>query len=91
MRCVHCGWCCTNFAIPEINKAAGDRCQYLTENNLCELWDKPERPQICYDYDMPYSICPIGLEKRKQQDAEQCVAEKPIPLPRKRKIEEAEQ
>lgn len=71
MRCVRCGWCCTNFTIAEINKPAGTRCQYLTDDNLCELWDKPERPKVCSDHDMPFSVCPIGISKIKKQEVEE--------------------
>ena len=70
MQCLHCGWCCTNFEIPEIDKAAGVRCHFLTSRNLCELWDKPERPKVCSDHDFPFSTCPIGLEKYKKGEIE---------------------
>ena len=63
MKCLHCGDCCIRFAIPELDKPAGVRCKYLTDDNLCELWDKEERPKVCNDHDYPASICPIGLAK----------------------------
>ena len=63
MKCLHCGDCCTRFEIPELNKPKGVRCEYLTEENLCKLWDKKERPKVCNDHDYPASVCPIGLKK----------------------------
>jgi hypothetical protein len=62
MRCLHCGWCCINFEIPELNKRAGERCKYLTSDNLCLVYDKPERPEICSTHDYPAVVCPIGLQ-----------------------------
>ena len=66
MLCVRCGDCCIRFEIPELNKRAGVICQHLTENNLCKLWDKPERPKVCNNHDYPASICPIGINKLKE-------------------------
>lgn len=68
MRCLRCGDCCIRFCIPELDKPAGIRCSHLTEDNLCELWDKPERPKVCYDHDYPTSICPIGLQRRANEN-----------------------
>ena len=68
MKCLHCGDCCTRFAIYELDKPAGIRCRYLTEENLCVVWDSPERPQACYDHDYPGSICPIGLAKMEEKE-----------------------
>jgi len=65
MRCLHCGECCIFFDIPEINKTAGVRCQFLTEDNLCKIWDKPERPKVCWKHDYPASMCPIGLDNMR--------------------------
>ena len=63
MICLHCGDCCTRFSIAEINKPQGVRCQYLTEENLCSIYDK--RPDVCYKHDYPFRVCPIGYEKTK--------------------------
>jgi hypothetical protein len=65
MKCLHCGWCCTSFEIPELGKRAGERCQYLTDGNLCSIYDKPERPMLCYKHDYPASVCPIGINELK--------------------------
>jgi hypothetical protein len=59
--CLHCGDCCTRFEIPEINKPAGVRCQYLSNENLCLIYDSPKRPDVCYRHDYPANVCPIGL------------------------------
>ena len=64
MKCLQCGDCCIRFEIPELNKPAGQRCQHLTENNKCDIWDKAERPKICWTHDYPASICPIGLKNK---------------------------
>ena len=66
MKCLHCGDCCIRFEILEINKPAGFRCQHLTEENLCSIYDKPERPMVCYKHDYPASVCPIGLQNQKE-------------------------
>lgn len=62
MQCLRCGDCCIRFEISELEKPAGVRCKYLTKDNLCSIWDKPERPMICYKHDYPASVCPIGLK-----------------------------
>lgn len=50
---VGCGACCIALSIsspipgmPE-GKASGVRCVQLTADNLCMLWGKPERPEVC--------------------------------------------
>ena len=65
MKCLMCGDCCIRFEIPELNKPAGRRCQHLTSENKCDIWDKPERPNICWKHDYPASVCPIGLQKHR--------------------------
>ena len=68
MRCLHCGDCCTRFYIAELDKPAGVRCQHLTEENLCKLWDKKERPEVCNKHDYPASVCPIGLQALRKTE-----------------------
>ncbi len=48
-----CGACCIALSIsspipgmPD-GKPAGVRCVNLTEDNLCKLYGKPERPTVC--------------------------------------------
>lgn len=48
-----CGACCIapsiNSALPGMphGKPAGMRCQHLDAANLCQLFDRPERPGFC--------------------------------------------
>jgi len=67
MRCLHCGDCCTNFEIYELNKPQGVRCQHLSDENLCLIYDKPERPMVCDKHGYPASVCPIGVEILKRR------------------------
>lgn len=63
MNCRCCGACCTEISISTIipglgrGKRAGERCPHLTDNNLCELFNKPERPEICSTYLPDPEIC----------------------------------
>lgn len=48
-----CGACCIAISIsspipgmPD-GKAAGVRCLHLTSDNLCGLFNQPERPKVC--------------------------------------------
>jgi uncharacterized protein len=54
MNCrIGCGACCIapsiSSALPGManGKPAGVRCLYLTRDNRCELFGKPERPEVC--------------------------------------------
>lgn len=54
MECrIGCGACCIapsiSSPIPGMphGKPAGVRCVQLTEDNRCQLFGKPERPQVC--------------------------------------------
>ena len=54
MECrVGCGACCIALSISSPipgmphGKPAGVRCVQLTEDNLCLLFGKPERPDVC--------------------------------------------
>ena len=67
MRCLHCGDCCTRFEIYELNKPQGVRCQHLSDENLCLIYDKPERPTVCYKHGYPASVCSIGVEILKRR------------------------
>jgi len=52
-----CGACCIAPSISSLNKPAGERCQHLTEANLCALFGKPERPHACGAFQAEASIC----------------------------------
>ena len=71
MICLQCGDCCLRFDVPEVNKEAGERCQYLTVENKCAIYTK--RPQICRQHDYPASVCPIGIEKQKKKPTGKCL------------------
>lgn len=56
MECrLGCGACCIapsiSTPIPGMpnGKPAGVRCIQLTEDNLCQLFGKPERPLVCHE------------------------------------------
>ncbi|MBK9141202.1 MAG: YkgJ family cysteine cluster protein [Candidatus Melainabacteria bacterium] len=58
-----CGACCTAISIsspipglPQ-GKPAGVTCPHLTRNNLCALFGKPERPEICSRFQPSLDIC----------------------------------
>jgi Fe-S-cluster containining protein len=58
-----CGACCIapsiSSSIPgmEDGKKAGERCIQLNEDNLCKLFEKPERPQVCLDFKACEWVC----------------------------------
>ncbi|PMH40585.1 hypothetical protein BCU68_16125 [Vibrio sp. 10N.286.49.B3] len=60
---LHCGACCIapsiSSSIPgmEKGKPAGVRCIQLNEENLCKLFGKPERPQVCHDFKACPDVC----------------------------------
>lgn len=58
-----CGACCIAPSIssplpgmPE-GKPAGLRCGYLAPDNLCLLYDRPERPEVCRSYRASAEFC----------------------------------
>ncbi|MFQ6372349.1 YkgJ family cysteine cluster protein [Shewanella sp. YIC-542] len=38
-------------------KPAGVRCVQLDEHNLCRLFGKPERPQVCCEFQPSADVC----------------------------------
>ncbi|MFM2486110.1 YkgJ family cysteine cluster protein [Celerinatantimonas yamalensis] len=58
-----CGACCIapsiSSAIPGMpqGKAAGERCVQLDDNNLCRLFGRPDRPQVCCDFQFSEWAC----------------------------------
>ena len=58
-----CGACCIALSISSPipgmphGKPAGVRCVQLTDNNLCKLFGKPERPLICHLYQACEEMC----------------------------------
>lgn len=64
MKCREgCGACCIapsiSSAIPGMpqGKPAGERCLHLNVENLCALFGKPERPQVCGGFKAEADIC----------------------------------
>lgn len=58
-----CGACCIEISIsspipgmPE-GKPAGIRCIHLTEEYLCALFGKPERPEVCLRFEAEELFC----------------------------------
>jgi Fe-S-cluster containining protein len=58
-----CGACCIAISIsspipgmPE-GKPAGRRCLQLTDQNLCALFGKRERPSICVSFKADKALC----------------------------------
>ncbi|MGH2481105.1 MAG: YkgJ family cysteine cluster protein [Ktedonobacteraceae bacterium] len=58
-----CGACCIALSISSPipgmphGKPAGIRCAQLTDDNLCKLFGKPERPRICRLYQASEEMC----------------------------------
>ncbi len=40
-----------------VGKPAGVRCVQLTDNNLCRLFEKPERPAACTNLNPSQEMC----------------------------------
>ena len=64
MQCrTGCGACCIapsiSSPIPGMpdGKPAGQRCIQLDENNLCKLFNHPERPQACLNFQATEEFC----------------------------------
>ncbi|BBN81588.1 zinc/iron-chelating domain-containing protein [Pseudoalteromonas sp. A25] len=64
MECrLHCGACCiapsisSSFPNHPEGKPAGERCKNLTDDNLCKLFGKPERPKVCHDFKATPWVC----------------------------------
>ena len=58
-----CAACCIVISIsspipgmPD-GKPAGVRCIHLSEDGLCKLFGKPERPEICLKFQAEKAIC----------------------------------
>jgi Fe-S-cluster containining protein len=64
-----CGACCIapsiSSAIPGMpsGKPAGVRCVQLTEDNLCKLFGKPERPAVCNNLRPQQDMCGNSREE----------------------------
>ncbi|MBE0388928.1 hypothetical protein PLUTE_a3687 [Pseudoalteromonas luteoviolacea DSM 6061] len=58
-----CGACCIAPSISSLNKAANVRCKYLNQDNLCSIFDKPERPKVCSDFKADKDTCGTSNEQ----------------------------
>jgi len=64
-----CGACCIapsiSSPIPGMpqGKAAGQKCIHLTEDYLCGLFGKPERPKVCDQFDAHLDTCGRNREE----------------------------
>ncbi len=58
-----CGACCIalsiSSAIPGMpdGKPAGERCVQLGDDNRCRIFGRPERPQVCLDFQAEIEFC----------------------------------
>jgi len=48
VECTRCGACCVAPDISSLGKPLGVRCEHLTADNLCAVYQ--DRPQVCRDY-----------------------------------------
>ena len=44
-------------------KPAGQRCAHLTPANLCELFNRPERPAVCSGFRADPEVCGSSREE----------------------------
>ncbi|MGF1755188.1 YkgJ family cysteine cluster protein [Vibrio makurazakiensis] len=58
-----CGACCiapsisSSFPLHPQGKKAGERCKQLNNDNLCKLFGKPERPDVCHNFKAADWVC----------------------------------
>jgi len=58
MECrMGCGACCIAPSINVLNKPAGERCQYLTDDLLCAVFNTDKRPAACGEFMPEPSVC----------------------------------
>jgi len=73
MKCrAGCGACCIAPSISSpipgmpLGKPAGERCLHLSVDNLCALFDKPERPAVCSAFGADAAVCGSSREEALQ-------------------------
>lgn len=73
MKCrAGCGACCIAPSISSpipgmpLGKPAGERCLHLSVDNLCALFDKPERPAVCSAFGADAAVCGSSWEEALQ-------------------------
>jgi len=73
MQCrINCGACCIYLSISSPipgmpnGKPAGVKCIHLTEDMKCELFGKPERPEVCIKFQPEELFCGNNKEEAIQ-------------------------
>ncbi|SFB11666.1 YkgJ family cysteine cluster protein [Azotobacter beijerinckii] len=73
MKCrAGCGACCIapsiSSPIPGMpqGKPAGERCLHLSVDNLCALFERPERPAVCVAFGADSAVCGSCREEALQ-------------------------
>lgn len=70
-KCDMCGVCCTHVSInstlpdgSKFEKPAGQRCGYLTDDNLCGVWgNEGIQPEVCRTIKPMNSLCRFDLRQ----------------------------
>ncbi|MEN9360455.1 MAG: hypothetical protein RL095_1990 [Verrucomicrobiota bacterium] len=71
-----CAACCIVVSISETipglggPKPAGMRCPHLTQDNLCDLFGRTERPKVCSSYGASRELCGERNEEAWARHAE---------------------
>ena len=66
---LNCGACCIAPSITSYipgmpnGKKAGERCVQLDEENLCKIFDQPERPNLCAAFKADLETCGTTREQ----------------------------
>lgn len=66
---IDCGACCIapSIATPFVGmphgKPAGVRCAHLTTDNRCQLFNSPERPEVCRNLQPSLEMCKATAEE----------------------------
>ena len=64
-----CGACCIVISISSPipgmpnGKPAGIKCIHLDREMKCKLFNKPERPEVCYKFKAEKLVCGINREE----------------------------
>lgn len=72
MECRKCGECCRTISISspvpgmKEGKPAGVRCPQLGRDNLCLLYGKPERPEVCLRFGPAEDTCGSSPEEARE-------------------------
>ncbi|MGY0627529.1 MAG: YkgJ family cysteine cluster protein [Paraglaciecola chathamensis] len=61
-----CGACCIAPSISSLQKPAGVRCQHLTDALRCGIFNQPERPQACANFQAEQDFCGNSAQEALQ-------------------------